>query len=178
MTAAAAEILARRGALPANPVVLIDGPSGAGKSTLANELVAAWPEAQLVRLDDIYPGWDGLDYAGEHIVDELLEPFRRGAPARWQRYDWMLQEPAEWHPMVVGRPLIIEGCGALGRRSALLADLRIWVDADDVVRKQRALARDHGAFEAFWDCWQQQFEAFVAREDPRMLADVIFDASE
>ncbi|MEO8095730.1 MAG: hypothetical protein ABI632_12485, partial [Pseudolysinimonas sp.] len=41
------------------PVVLIDGRSGAGKTTLAREL-APLVGAQLVSLDDVYPGWDGL----------------------------------------------------------------------------------------------------------------------
>ena len=46
-----------------NPVVVIDGRSGAGKSTLARLLVDTWPLpglVQLVALDSIYPGWDGL----------------------------------------------------------------------------------------------------------------------
>ena len=49
---------------PRTAVILIDGPSGAGKSTLADRLIAAWPTdaaPQLVRLDDVYPGWGGLD---------------------------------------------------------------------------------------------------------------------
>ena len=59
---AIAAVLAARGRARAT-IVLIDGPSGAGKSTFADRLFAAWPgpAARLVRLDQVYPGWHGLD---------------------------------------------------------------------------------------------------------------------
>ena len=61
----------------ANPVVLIDGRSGAGKTTLARMLVERWPIAgrvQLVALDSIYPGWDGLRDGVERALDGILRP--------------------------------------------------------------------------------------------------------
>ncbi|MFC6355291.1 ATP-binding protein [Luethyella okanaganae] len=161
------------------PVVLIDGPSGAGKSTLADRLVDEWPTGarpQLVRLDDIYPGWDGLDAASELLVDELLEPRSRGASAGWRRFDWAADRPAEWHEIDPARSLLVEGCGALSIRSSAFADIRIWITADDAVRKVRALARDGGSFDAHWDSWQAQWERFVARERPEELAGFHIDA--
>ena len=165
-----------RSAAP-TPIVLIDGPSGAGKSTLADRLVAAWPAATppaLVRMDDIYPGWDGLDAASELLVTELLMPLRATGCGRWQRYDWPTREPAEWHP--VAAPLVIEGCGSISRAAAPLADLRVWLTADDSARKRRALIRDKGGFDAHWDAWQASFDAFVARENPVALADLVVNA--
>ncbi|WP_411722523.1 ATP-binding protein [Mycetocola sp.] len=153
--------------------VLIDGPSGAGKSTLADALVATWPGAvNLVRMDDIYPGWDGLSAASRHVHDSLLVPRRRGADSRWRRHDWETDRAAEWHTVPADRSLVLEGCGALSRSNAPLATLRIWLDADDEVRKQRALARDQGGFDAHWDRWHQQFTEFVAAETPREAADL------
>ena len=70
VTSLLAPLLLAVAAAGPNPVVLIDGPSGAGKSTLADALVAHWPRPntpQLVRMDDIYPGWDGLDAAIDHL---------------------------------------------------------------------------------------------------------------
>ncbi|MCX7522175.1 ATP-binding protein [Microbacterium sp. STN6] len=172
-------------------VVLIDGPSGAGKSTLATALAAAWPASAdsarpagtaapasptVVRLDDIYPGWDGLEQASDHIEAELLRPFRDGGVPRWRRHDWVADAPAEWHGVARAHPLIVEGCGALTRGTAPLADLRVWVTADDAVRKRRALARDNGGFDAHWEGWQRQFERFLARERPLELADFVIDA--
>ena len=153
--------------------VLLDGPSGAGKSTLADALVSAWPGAvSIVRMDNIYPGWGGLAAASNHVHDRLLEPRSLGAESRWRRHDWEIDGPAEWHTVPGDRSLILEGCGALSHRNAGLATLRIWLDADDDIRKRRALARDRGGFDAHWDDWQRQFERFVAAESPRETADL------
>ena len=38
-------------------ILLIDGRSGSGKSELATAIAAA-TGSQVVRLDDLYPGWD------------------------------------------------------------------------------------------------------------------------
>jgi uridine kinase len=159
---------------PARSVVLLlDGPSGAGKSTLADALRAAWPGVvapTLVRLDDIYPGWGGLDAAIEHIGAHLLRPRRAGKSAAWRRHDWRADAPAEWNPVDPARPLIIEGCGALARAHTGLSDVRVWLDADDDIRKKRALIRDGGGFEEHWDQWQRDWELYRQREQPEREA--------
>lgn len=157
------------------PVVLIDGPSGAGKSTLADALVVAWPGPlcpTLVRLDDIYLGWQGLDAAVAHLADQVLTPRKRGRPASWQRYDWDRGQPAEWHPVDPARPLIVEGCGALAAAHAPLSDIRVWLGADDLIRKQRALARDGELFRSHWDQWQTDWETYREREQPERQATI------
>lgn len=163
------------------PVVLIDGPSGAGKSTLADELVRRWPDAdaapQLVRLDALYPGWGGLLQGSRHVAHELLAPLRATGAGHWREWDWSAGHPATVHAVVADRPLVVEGCGALSRASAPHADLRVWLAADDGVRKRRALARDRGAFDAHWDMWDEQFTAFVRTQHPQALADLVLDAT-
>lgn len=161
------------------PVILIDGPSGAGKSSLADAVIAAWPErrAELVRMDDIYPGWEGLEAAAELLPSELLGPLRSTGTGRWRGWDWTASSPSEWHSVVEGHPLIVEGCGCLTQASAPLADLRVWLGADDGVRRRRALERDAGAFDAHWDMWQRQWETLVARESPCGLADLLLDGT-
>lgn len=154
-------------------VVLIDGPSGAGKSTLADAVLAAWPgpvAPTLVRLDDIYPGWGGLDAAIAQIGAHLLAPRRAGEPAAWQRHDWVADKAAEWHGVDPARPLLLEGCGALARSHVALSNVRVWLDADDGIRKQRALDRDGGVFEAHWDQWQRDWERYRNRERPEGCA--------
>ena len=163
-------------AVGATPVVLIDGPSGAGKSTLADALVDAWPEPlrpTLVRLDDIYPGWQGLDAASLHLAEHVLVPRTLGLPAAWQRYDWSRGEPAEWCPVRADRPLIVEGCGTLAAAHTALSDVRVWLGADDRIRKQRALARDGELFRAHWDEWEADWEAYRVREQPERQATVL-----
>ncbi|TFD55307.1 ATP-binding protein [Cryobacterium frigoriphilum] len=162
-------------------VVLVDGPSGAGKSTLADVLVAHWPgtgpRPTLVRLDDIYPGWAGLDAAIDQLTEQVLRPRRQGERAAWQRYDWDRAEPAEWHEVDPGHPLIVEGCGALAAVHAGLSDVRVWLTADDALRKRRALDRDGDLFRSHWDQWQADWEAYRARETPERWATHTLTAS-
>jgi uridine kinase len=161
-------------------VILLDGPSGAGKSTLADRIVGGWPGPvvpQLVRLDDIYPGWGGLEAAGEHVQRFVLEPLAEKEPARWQRFDWSADAPAEWHDIDAARPVLIEGCGVLTRANAALADVRIWLDAPGDTRKRRALDRDGDVYAPHWDEWQRQWQAFVDREDPEASVDLWLDGS-
>jgi len=146
--------------------ILIDGRSGSGKTELARLVVAHVPGAQLVRLDDLYPGWDGLDVASAAVPHII-------ATHRWQEWDWTRNEPSEWHYLDPARELVIEGVGALSRASRPLAGIALWVELDDAVRKRRALARDGEAYAPNWERWAAQERRFIARENPRSLADVV-----
>jgi len=166
--------------VPRPALVLVDGPSGSGKSTLADALVRDGdpaarlpPGAQLLRLDDVYPGWDGLERASRHLERHVLPEMRPGGHPRWRRWDWEADAPAEWHELDPDRPLVVEGCGALTRVTAALATHRIWVEAEDDVRRARAIARDGEPFAVEWERWDAQWRAHLAREDPRALADVV-----
>ncbi|MET0590575.1 MAG: ATP-binding protein [Naasia sp.] len=149
-------------------VVLVDGRSGAGKSTLATALARAL-EAQLVRLDDVYPGWDGLE-AGASAVHTEIVPL-----SRWHRWSWDRQERSTTHDLDPRLPLVIEGCGALSRASRAQAVFGIWIDLDETERKARALARDGETYAPHWSRWAEQEERFAARECPRDLADRLVD---
>ncbi|WP_241992061.1 AAA family ATPase [Cryobacterium lyxosi] len=170
-----APLLQAVAAAGSNPVVLIDGPSGAGKSTLADALRRHWPgphTPQLVRMDDIYPGWDGLDAAVCHLHRYVLQPRHRGLPAAWQRYDWTASQAAEWNLLDAARPLIVEGCGTLAAAHEPLSHVRVWLAADDALRKQRALDRDGEAFRTHWDQWQQEWATYLKQEGPEPRATV------
>jgi uridine kinase len=149
--------------------ILIDGRSGSGKSSLADELVAALPQLQLVRLEDMYPGWDGLAAASRMAHDEILAADR----PRWQRWDWVRAEPAQWHELDHARGILIEGCGALSRANRALATFGVWVECDAATRKRRALARDGDTYAPYWDRWADQEDEFIAAENPVALADLI-----
>jgi hypothetical protein len=151
----------------ARPVVLIDGRSGAGKSSLGARLAPAL-RAQLVSLDDLYPGWGGLE-AGSAAVHETV--LRERDPG-WTRWDWAAGQAAEWHPLDAAKPIVVEGCGALSRANRALATFGIWAEMDPVERRRRALDREPD-FAAHWDEWAAQEDAFAAREHPRDLADAI-----
>lgn len=164
-----AEVLAAALASGPRPVVLIDGRSGSGKSTLARELVSRWPGAQLVRLDDVYPGWDGLEAASSQVAGRMLA----ASDPAWQRWDWAVGEPAEWRQIDTTAPLVIEGVGALSRASRALATFGVWVELDDARRKLRALERDGATYEPHWEHWAAQELQFIEREHPERLADLV-----
>jgi uridine kinase len=148
-------------------VMLVDGRSGTGKTTLGNAL-AAELDAQLVHLDDVYPGWDGLQAAADAVVRDVL-----GAPSGYRRWDWERSAPAGWVSVEAAAPIVIEGCGALSRASAPLASFRVWLTADDQERRRRALDRDGETFARQWERWARQEERFIAAEMPQMLADEV-----
>jgi len=155
-----------------NPLVLIDGPSGAGKSTLADAVLAAWPGAgaDLVRLDDVYPGWSGLERASEQLARSLLPRRRRGEVGSWRRWDWDRDRPGRLERIRPGRPMIVEGCGAFGAGCASPDAVRVWIDAPDAVRQRRALDRDDGAYDPFWNVWERQWRRYVRRLAPERSA--------
>lgn len=148
-------------------VVLVDGRSGTGKTTLGNAL-AAELDATIVHLDDVYPGWDGLQAAADSVVRDVL-----GVPSGYRRWDWVTSAPADWVPVDPAAPIVIEGCGALSRASAPLATFRVWLTAEEGERRRRALDRDGETFARQWERWARQEEAFIAAETPQTLADEV-----
>ena len=149
------------------PVILVDGRSGAGKTSFARFL-ASRMDAELVSLDDVYPGWDGLA-AGSAAVLGILAADGAG----WRGWDWAASRPAGWHPVGGSRPLVVEGCGALTRASRALADVGIWIELDAGERRRRALERDGDAYAPHWDRWAAQEDRIIAAEHPRDLADLV-----
>jgi cytidylate kinase len=154
--------------------ILVDGRSGSGKTRLAAALVAARPVAQLLRLDDLYPGWDGLAAGYRMLHDDVLA----ASDPSWRRWDWVAGAPAERHRIDPAAPLVVEGAGALGRATRPYAALAVWVELDGATRKRRALARDGDAYAPHWDRWAAQEAAFIAAEQPARLADLVVDGTD
>lgn len=159
--------------LACRPIVLIDGGSGSGKTTLAAALAPALA-AQLVRLEDFYPGWEGLESASAAVCRDVLAPESPG----WRRWDWTTGSAAEWHPLDATLPLVIEGSGCLSRANRARATFAVWVELDAPSRKQRALARDGGAYAPHWDRWAAQESRFAKRERPAQLADLVLSGGD
>lgn len=161
---------------PRRVVLLVDGRSGSGKTTLGRAVAAAWPvdrlgPVRLVHLDDVYPGWHGLEAASRVVETSLLSPVEPG----WRRWDWEHDRAAAWEVLDPAVSLIIEGAGVLTRASSSLADVRVWLELDAVARRARALARDGATYEPWWDVWAEQEDAHLAAEDPASSADVVVE---
>ncbi len=159
-------------------VVLVDGRSGSGKSTFAAELGRRWPVGPtpvVVPLDRLYPGWDGLEAGAAYAHARVLVPHAAGREASWQEWDWARER---YDRSVQARPdrgLIVEGCGSLTAGSAPLAQIRVWLDAPEERRRDRALARDGESYRPYWDRWARQEDRHLARNAPRALATLVFD---
>jgi hypothetical protein len=161
----------------ANPVVLIDGRSGAGKSSLARRLVTRWPQrgrVQLVALDSMYPGWDGLAQGVEDARATILYPHARGVVGVWQRWDWDAETHAEAHAVDPSLPLIVEGSGLLTPATAPLGDVRVWLEAPTASRRRRGLDRDGETYAPHWDRWAAQEDVHLHRDEPAKHATLVF----
>jgi hypothetical protein len=150
-------------------ITLVDGRSGAGKSHFATELARA-QGAVVVSIDDVYPGWDGLDAGSWHIHDYLVRPYLAGFTGRYRPWSWEEQRRGEWVEVSPDIPLIVEGCGAIRRDSITTSSRRVWLETDGPVRRERALERDGHMYEPHWTRWALQEERFLALHHPRELA--------
>jgi dephospho-CoA kinase len=157
-------------------VVAIDGPSGAGKSTLAAAL-AAELGSQVVHVDDLIPGWDGLTAGPEVVGRDILEPISQGRDGGFRRYDWDNRRYAEWSPVPVAPYLVVEGCASGVRPVAAYLSLLVWVDAPQELRFERGMERDGETFRPYWERWETQSQALWAADGTAARADVVVDGS-
>ncbi len=169
------------------PVILIDGRAGSGKSTFAQQLrdgLFRQGEAApvIVSMDELYPGWHGLKEGSLYLERNILFPLSQAKKAQWQTWNWETgkrgnpQEPGNgWREFTGGNALIVEGCGSLSKQSAVIATFRVWVEADDLYRKERFHDRDSGRFDEYWGIWEAQEDEFYAAEKTRELADFVIE---
>jgi hypothetical protein len=155
-------------------VIAIDGPSGSGKTTLARTLGDELG-AVVIHMDDIYPGWDGLDEGAARLVSDVLVPLSAGRPASIRRWDWDADEEAGREEVPAATTIVVEGTGAAPRAAGPHLSLLIWVEADAGERRRRAIARDGDTFEPHWERWAAQERAMFRREGTRDRADIVLD---
>lgn len=155
-------------------VIAIDGPAGSGKTTLALRTVEAYP-VQLVHMDDLYPGWDGLRAAGD-TVEQMLENLARGHSFTYRRYDWFTHQFAEEHQIDPQGLLIIEGVGSVRLSYVDYLSVIVYVrETDEQLRLRRAVARDGPEVLEHMKKWRPQEDALHAEVGLAGLAGVVID---
>ena len=152
-------------------VVAVDGPSGAGKTGFTTGLAAA-TGADVLHLEDLYPGWHGLA-ATPPIVADVLASVAVGDVGSARRWDWERGVPGATLHVRPSRLLLLDGVGSGASVLRPFLSLLVWLEAPTDVRKRRALARDGGTYAPYWDVWAAQEAQHFAAEQTRHHADLV-----
>lgn len=161
-------------------VVAIDGPSGSGKTTLAKGVADALERlgtVEVVHMDLIFPGWDGLAEAPGLLTTQVLEPIAQGHPAAYRTWSWVRDE---WHgtrTVAASRFLVVEGCGSSVGPAGAYAAVRVFVEAARELRMDRGIARDGEGYRPNWERWAEQEARLYAEDRTRERADLVIDTS-
>ncbi|MDV3221681.1 hypothetical protein [Intrasporangium sp.] len=161
-------------------VVAIDGRSGAGKTTLAHGVAAdltSYGTVEVVHMDRLYPGWDGLAESSRILATHVLDPISRASTAAYACWDW---DAGGWGETVTVQPtdfLVVEGAGSSVGPARTHAAVCVFVDADETLRRQRGLARDGEAYRPHWHRWARQEEAVFRADDTKARADLVIDTT-
>jgi para-aminobenzoate synthetase len=165
-------VASRQPACGSTTVIAVDGPSGSGKTRLADGLARAYGAAVL-HLDDMYPGWHGLEATPPMVRTGVLDRVAVDEIGEVSRWDWDANRPGRLIRVPPTPLLILDGVGSGARLLRPFISVLIWVDAPLDVRKRRALERDAGVYEPFWDTWAEQEARHFAAEETRGHADVV-----
>lgn len=152
-------------------ILAVDGLGGAGKSTLAAAL-ATRLAAPIVQTDD-FASWDQpLDW-WPRLLAEVLEPLSRNEACRFRRTDWEGTGREEWVAVEPADVVILEGVGASRAVFRPFVTCAVWVETPREERLRRGLERDGEAARQRWLDWMAEEDDYVAREQPRLRADVV-----
>ena len=170
-------IAQRQPACGSTTVIAVDGPSGSGKTSLAIGL-AEVIGAQLLHLEDIYPGWHGLDATPALVRTGVLDRIAIDEIGVVDRWDWEDARPGPGLRVPPTPLLILDGVGSGASSIRPFLSALLWVEAPLHDRKRRALARDGGLYAPFWDTWAAQEARHFAAEQTRAHADLIIDTGD
>ncbi|MEO5711400.1 MAG: 4-amino-4-deoxy-L-arabinose transferase [Nocardioidaceae bacterium] len=186
--AIAASVLAAPPTLGSGRLVCVDGPSGSGKSTLAAALNRAFRDrlrasgsasasahVRVIRMDNVYDGWAGLDAGMATVATSVVAPLALGQPGRYRRFDWHAMSFAEERVVAPCDVLVVEGVGSWSPAIQDAVTCLVWTDTPSDVRLERGVARDGEQMRERLLAWRAQEDAMLARLATRSHADVVVD---
>lgn len=171
----------------AHPLIIgIDGRSGSGKTVLSKVLaenLSADYEVTVLRLEDLYPGWQGLQAGMETFSRDVLPKLAAGETATYPTWDWHADDQPDGGPgpEVTTKPtevIICEGVGVGARANRELLDVLIWLRVPDQVRHDRAMSRDGDSYRGKWDSWAAQERRMLDQDQIYDAADLVLVADE
>ncbi len=169
----------------AQKLIGIDGGGGAGKSTFAKKLQECIPNSVVVHVDDFYKGpWNArLDHKEyevnpffdwNRLNEEVFKPIEEGRPIHYHIYDWHTHTAEKVEVVPSGTVIILEGGYTIQKRFSNLYDFRIWVEADESKRLQKALVRDGEHMRFLWEeDWLPVERNYIRSQNPASEADIV-----
>lgn len=172
-------------------IIGIDGCGGSGKSTFTNKLKEERSNVTVVHMDDFYlPSSQiinthpkkkpiGSDFDWKRLLSQVIEPLSQNKEGKYQRYDWELDNLAEWHTVPIGGIVIIEGVYSIRKELSNKYDLKIWVDCPRKIRLLRGLERDGEEARDMWENnWMISEDIYVEEHKPFERADIIVNGDK
>lgn len=155
-------------------ILAIDGLGGAGKTTLAALISSALGDCAVIHTDDFASWENNLDW-WPRLREQVLDPLMANEAARYQRYDWLRRELAEWIEVQPADHVILEGVSSSRDRFRNALAVTIWVETPRNERLRRGLARDGEALRDYWIQWMRDEDRYFETERPDLRADIIVD---
>lgn len=126
----------------------------------------------MLHLDDIASHDEPFDWTGR-LLAQVIEPFGRGANARYAPYDWHGRRFGAPRALPPAPVVLVEGVGA-GRRALRphLARL-LWLELSPEEAWTRGRLRDGEEQRDFWDGWVRAEREHFAVDPSRPFADLL-----
>lgn len=153
-------------------LVGVDGHAGSGKTTFAGRLATALDGAPVLRLDDVASHDELFAWTGR-LLEQVIEPLRRGRTARYAPYDWRARRFGPPRPLPAAPVVLVEGVGAGRRVLRPHLALLLWMELPCQDAWARGRSRDGEEQREFWEGWIPAERRHFSEDPSRPFADLL-----